>query len=295
MRWTGVCAARSTKRRSQWSAIFPIRGVDDRRPPPSVRGNALRMTAVVTGGPGAVFWWMTAIFGMHTKYAWCCKTLAVKYRVKCSRRMSAARCISISASLGKNPEWMALAFALLRYICFFLVSVGRCSPTGHGDRRWRSLYSVFAPSCIGISLTVSDCRVVVLGGVARFAYRTCCSRHYVACSGCRFRFGWSFHYASLKSASFIDACCGGVFSVLDTVFHYRAWFRWTGGCLSATSSPLRSGAQARCPARRVWVRSSCWRGARRAFIPSVAGYGFCAIAAAAAYVDRSPSVRPWFL
>ena len=37
-------------------------------------------TAVVSGGPGAVFWmWVTAIFGMATKYAE--GVLAVKYRI----------------------------------------------------------------------------------------------------------------------------------------------------------------------------------------------------------------------
>ena len=38
-------------------------------------------TACVLGGPGAVFWmWMTALFGMATKYGE--GVLAVKYRVK---------------------------------------------------------------------------------------------------------------------------------------------------------------------------------------------------------------------
>ena len=38
-------------------------------------------TAVVLGGPGAIFWmWLSAFFGMATKYAE--GLLAVKYRVK---------------------------------------------------------------------------------------------------------------------------------------------------------------------------------------------------------------------
>ncbi len=41
-------------------------------------------TAVVAGGPGAVFWmWITALFGMATKYAEA--LLAVKYRKKNQR------------------------------------------------------------------------------------------------------------------------------------------------------------------------------------------------------------------
>lgn len=59
-------------------------------------------TAVVTGGPGAVFWmWMTAIFGMATKYGE--GVLAVKYRVNNSKgEMSGGPMYYIEKGLGKN-------------------------------------------------------------------------------------------------------------------------------------------------------------------------------------------------
>ena len=49
-------------------------------------------TAVIAGGPGAVFWmWIMAIFGMATKYAEA--VLTVKYRVKDARgEMAGGRC-----------------------------------------------------------------------------------------------------------------------------------------------------------------------------------------------------------
>lgn len=55
-------------------------------------------TAVVLGGPGAVFWmWITAIFGMATKYGE--GVLAVKYRVVNKKaKCRAARCITSSAA-----------------------------------------------------------------------------------------------------------------------------------------------------------------------------------------------------
>ena len=58
-------------------------------------------TAVVTGGPGAVFWmWMTAIFGMATKYGE--GVLAVKYRVTNSKgEMSGGPMYYIEKGLGK--------------------------------------------------------------------------------------------------------------------------------------------------------------------------------------------------
>ena len=59
-------------------------------------------TAVVTGGPGAVFWmWMTAIFGMATKYGE--GVLAVKYRVTNSKgEMSGGPMYYIEKGLGKT-------------------------------------------------------------------------------------------------------------------------------------------------------------------------------------------------
>ena len=68
-------------------------------------------TAVVLGGPGAVFWmWMTAIFGMATKYGE--GVLAVKYRV-CNERgqMSGGPMYYIERGLGSKWKWLAIAFA----------------------------------------------------------------------------------------------------------------------------------------------------------------------------------------
>ncbi len=50
-------------------------------------------TAVILGGPGAVFWmWITALVGMATKYSEA--ILAVKYRVKDkTEKCPAVRCI----------------------------------------------------------------------------------------------------------------------------------------------------------------------------------------------------------
>ena len=55
-------------------------------------------TACVLGGPGAVFWmWMTALFGMATKYGE--GVLAVKYRVKMRKvKCLAVRCTTSSVA-----------------------------------------------------------------------------------------------------------------------------------------------------------------------------------------------------
>ena len=85
-------------------------------------------TAVVTGGPGAVFWmWMTAIFGMATKYGE--GVLAVKYRVTNSKgEMSGGPMYYIEKGLGKTGNGWPLR---LRCSAHSLpsVSAARCSPT----------------------------------------------------------------------------------------------------------------------------------------------------------------------
>lgn len=74
-------------------------------------------TAVVLGGPGAVFWmWITAVFGMATKYAEA--ILAVKYRVTNSKgEMSGGPMYYLER--GLNAKWLGILFALFGAIAAF--------------------------------------------------------------------------------------------------------------------------------------------------------------------------------
>ncbi|AMW79394.1 transporter [Acinetobacter sp. TGL-Y2] len=74
-------------------------------------------TACVLGGPGAVFWmWMTALFGMATKYGE--GVLAVKYRVKNDKgEMSGGPMYYIER--GLKWKWLALIFALFGTLASF--------------------------------------------------------------------------------------------------------------------------------------------------------------------------------
>lgn len=74
-------------------------------------------TACVLGGPGAVFWmWMTALFGMATKYGE--GVLAVKYRVKNEKgEMSGGPMYYIER--GLKWKWLALIFALFGALASF--------------------------------------------------------------------------------------------------------------------------------------------------------------------------------
>lgn len=68
-------------------------------------------TAVVAGGPGALFWmWIAAFFGMATKYAE--GLLAIKYRnIDSDGHVLGGPFYYIENGMGKNWKWLAKAFA----------------------------------------------------------------------------------------------------------------------------------------------------------------------------------------
>ncbi len=69
-------------------------------------------TALVTGGPGALFWmWIAALFGTATKYAEC--LLAIKYRVVAKDgHVVGGPFYYIENGMGKNWKWLAKMFAV---------------------------------------------------------------------------------------------------------------------------------------------------------------------------------------
>ena len=69
-------------------------------------------TALVTGGPGALFWmWVAAFFGTATKYAEC--LLAIKYRVVAEDgHVVGGPFYYIEKGMGQNWKWLAKMFAV---------------------------------------------------------------------------------------------------------------------------------------------------------------------------------------
>lgn len=69
-------------------------------------------TALVTGGPGALFWmWIAALFGTATKYAEC--LLAIKYRVVAKDgHVVGGPFYYIEKGMGNNWKWLAKMFAV---------------------------------------------------------------------------------------------------------------------------------------------------------------------------------------
>ncbi len=122
-------------------------------------------TAVVLGGPGAVFWmWITAIFGMATKYGE--GVLAVKYRIVNKRgEMSGGPMYYIERGLGSKWKWMAILFAFFGTVASFGIgssvqanSVAQSIHASFGISNWIT----------GVALTAFT-GIVILGGIKSIA------------------------------------------------------------------------------------------------------------------------------
>ncbi|MCD6460604.1 alanine:cation symporter family protein [bacterium] len=76
-------------------------------------------TAILIGGPGAVFWmWVTAFVGMATKFTSC--TLSVKFRkVDKHGETHGGPMHFIELGLGKKFKWLAVLFALFTVLASF--------------------------------------------------------------------------------------------------------------------------------------------------------------------------------
>ncbi|MBQ2700643.1 MAG: sodium:alanine symporter family protein [Clostridia bacterium] len=127
-------------------------------------GNIAGVTgAIFVGGPGAVFWmWVSAFFGMCTKYAEI--ALAMKYRVTDEKGLHrGGPMYYIEKGLG--PKWkpLALTFAALAGIASF--GIGNIAQSSEIAGSMSSLLGV-DPLITGVVLAVMVA-VVVLGGIRR--------------------------------------------------------------------------------------------------------------------------------
>ena len=118
-------------------------------------------TACVLGGPGAVFWmWMTALFGMATKYGE--GVLAVKFRIKNEKgEMSGGPMYYIERGLGAKWKWLAVLFALFGTLASF----------GIGSSVQSNTVALAVENSLGIStlttaiIITAFSALVILGGI----------------------------------------------------------------------------------------------------------------------------------
>ena len=132
-------------------------------------GNIAGVTgAVFVGGPGAVFWmWVSAFFGMCTKYAEI--ILAMKYREKDEKGVyKGGPMYYIENGLGKSWKPLAVIFAILGGLASF--GIGNIAQSSEIAGAMNGLFGI-KPEVTGILLALIVA-VVVLGGSKRIGQVT---------------------------------------------------------------------------------------------------------------------------
>ncbi len=138
-------------------------------------------TAIVTGGPGALFWmWIAAIFGTATKFSEC--MLAHRFRMVCADgHVLGGPFYYIEKGMGQKWKWLAKLFATFGVIVG-LLGIGTCVQVNSissainnfldPDNMWKvsmfgNTYS-WTVVISGIILTICV-GLVVIGGIKRIA------------------------------------------------------------------------------------------------------------------------------
>lgn len=135
-------------------------------------------TAIVLGGPGAIFWlWITALIGMCTKYAEV--LLSVKYRERNEKGdWVGGPMYYISKGLGKNWKWLAVIFSVFGALAAF--GIGNAVQVGQIASSINTAIAAFAPSfggqetvnmIIGIVVAIIVA-LVLIGGIKRLGQVT---------------------------------------------------------------------------------------------------------------------------
>lgn len=135
-------------------------------------------TAIVAGGPGAMFWmWLAAFFGMATKFAE--GVLAVKYRkVYADGHALGGPFYYIERGLGPKFKWLAVLFAVFG-MCVGLFGIGTFTQVNSISSAVNEIIPSQTVSFLGGEYTVSTMvsgailtlivALVLIGGVKRIA------------------------------------------------------------------------------------------------------------------------------
>ncbi len=122
-------------------------------------------TAIAIGGPGAVFWmWITALFGMATKYCEC--VLAIHYReVDAQGKHVGGPMYYIKNGLAKKWHWLAVLFAIFGALAGF--GIGNMVQANSVADAIQNSFNI--PTWVsGVVMAVLTA-VVILGGITRLA------------------------------------------------------------------------------------------------------------------------------
>ncbi len=122
-------------------------------------------TAIFLGGPGAIFWmWITALFGMATKYAEA--VLAVKYReVDSLGNHVGGPMYYIKNGLGQKWHGLAITFSIFGALAAF--GIGNMVQANSVADAVKTTFNIPAWQT-GVAITILTA-AVILGGVGRIA------------------------------------------------------------------------------------------------------------------------------
>ena len=134
-------------------------------------GNIAGVTgAIAVGGPGAVFWmWLSALFGMVTKYAEV--VLAVRYRERNAKgEWVGGPMYYIRNGLGQGWNWLAVVFSLLGALAAF--GIGNMTQVNTIASSINNAIDAFGGNTVATSFTmfgqVIPASSIVIGAVVAF-------------------------------------------------------------------------------------------------------------------------------
>lgn len=123
-------------------------------------------TAITVGGPGAVFWmWVSAFFGMMTKYAEI--VLAMKYREtnQSGQYVGGPMYYMFHSGKGRSSIWLAYVFAMLATLATF--GIGNMTQANSIATAFEATFGL-NPALVGV-LTAALTAVVIIGGIKSIA------------------------------------------------------------------------------------------------------------------------------
>lgn len=120
-------------------------------------------TAIVSGGPGAVFWmWVSAFFGMMTKFSEI--TLSMKYRYRNEKgEWQGGPMAFIERGMGKHFKWLAVLFAIFATLASF--GIGSAVQANSTAGALKEAFG-FDPVIVGFVIAAVTA-VVIIGGIKR--------------------------------------------------------------------------------------------------------------------------------
>ena len=108
-------------------------------------------TAILAGGPGALFWmWIAAILGTATKYAEC--MLAIKYREDKGDHILGGPFYTIEKGMGPKWKWLAILFALFGALAG-LLGIGTMTQI---NSMTGSIQNAFDPNMAHIAFSIGE-------------------------------------------------------------------------------------------------------------------------------------------